>query len=236
MTKPVTLFELAAADPEVRFSPHCWKVRYALAHKQVDAERVPWRFTDKDAISFSGQGLVPVLVHGDDVLTDSWRIANFLETQYPDHPALFGDAAQPLAEFINAWADGALLPRIARIILVNIHDNLADKDKPYFRQSREKRFGAPLEEVASNRPELLKDLGAALAPLRGVLKSRPFLAGEEPRYADYSVLGMFIWARCVSEIELLQPDDPVHHWRDRLLDIFGGLGRKAPSIVARATA
>lgn len=228
MTKPVTLFELAAADPEVRFSPHCWKARYALAHKGLQAERVPWRFTDKDAIAFTGQGLVPVLLHGDEVLTDSWRIATFLEAHYPDRAPLFGGDAEPIAEFVNAWADTALLPRIARIILVDIHANIAEADKSYFRQTREKRFGASLEEISSDQPALIKDLQATLAPLRGLLKSRPFLAGAEPRYADYSVLGMFIWARCIGGAELLQPDDPVHQWRERLLDLFDGLGRNAP--------
>lgn len=55
MAAALTLYELAAADPALRFSPHCWKVRMALAHKGLEAERVPRRFTEKDAIDFSGQ-------------------------------------------------------------------------------------------------------------------------------------------------------------------------------------
>jgi glutathione S-transferase len=50
----------------------------ALAHKGLEADRVPWRFVDKDKIAFSGQSLVPVLVHGDESISDSWRIALYL--------------------------------------------------------------------------------------------------------------------------------------------------------------
>ena len=79
MTAPgLTLFELAGANSELRFSPHCWKTRMALAHKGLEADRVPWRFIDKAKIAFSGQSLMPVLVHGDESISDSWRIALYL--------------------------------------------------------------------------------------------------------------------------------------------------------------
>ena len=42
----------------------------ALAHKELEVETVPWRFTEKDVIAFSGQGRVPVLVDGDKVVAD----------------------------------------------------------------------------------------------------------------------------------------------------------------------
>src|SRR5258708_1600557 len=125
----LTLYELAGADPAVRFSPHCWKTRMALAHKGLEAERVPWRFTEKEKIAFSGQGLVPVLVDGATVVSDSWRIALYLEERFPDHPSLFGDrVAIPLTSFVNRWADTVLLSSIARIILVDIYDRVHESD------------------------------------------------------------------------------------------------------------
>jgi DeoR/GlpR family transcriptional regulator of sugar metabolism len=42
----------------------------ALAHKGLDVETIPWRFSDKSAISFSGQGAVPVIRDGETVLLD----------------------------------------------------------------------------------------------------------------------------------------------------------------------
>jgi glutathione S-transferase len=54
-----------------------------------------------------------------------------------------------------------------------------------------------------------------------------FLAGDAPRYADYILFGVFQWARAISPIHLLEPDDPVAAWRERLLDAHGGLARQA---------
>ncbi|MFS8047813.1 glutathione S-transferase family protein [Rhizobium sp. BR 314] len=224
----MVLYELAGADPELLFSPHCWKVRMALAHKGLTAETRPWRFTEREAIAFSGQGYVPVLVDGTEIVSDSWRISQYLDAQYPDAPPLFGgEAAIPLAAFINAWADRTLLPLIARIILLDIHDCLAPVDQAYFRASREKRFGQNLEAVVADRPAHLSALQSALSPLRDALRKAPYLSGATSAYADYCVFGMFMWARCTSPVELLEADDPIFHWRDRLLDAFGGLARSA---------
>jgi glutathione S-transferase len=83
----------------------------ALAHKGLEADRVPWRFVDKAKIAFSGQSLVPVLVHGDESISDSWRIALYLEKSFSARPSLFGaSSAIPVAHFVNTWADAAVLP------------------------------------------------------------------------------------------------------------------------------
>lgn len=84
------LYDLAGAEPERRFSPYCWRTKLALAHKGIAVETIPWRFTDKDTIAFSGQGRVPVLVDGDRIVSDSWVIATYLEKTYADRPSLFG--------------------------------------------------------------------------------------------------------------------------------------------------
>ncbi|WP_395673970.1 glutathione S-transferase family protein [Inquilinus sp.] len=225
----LTLYELAGADDALRFSPHCWKVRMALAHKGLEADRVPWRFTEKQAIAFSGQGLVPVLVHDGETISDSWRIALHLEERFPNRPSLFGGAgAMPLARFINGWADTALSPAIARVIILDVLERVHEDDRAYFRSSREQRMGRSLEEVAADRPANLAAVRQALLPVRRALAAADFIAGAAPAYADYCVFGLLMWARCISPVELLEADDPVFAWRDRLLDAFGGMARTSP--------
>lgn len=223
------LYDLAGADPALRFSPFCWRTRMALAHKGLDVETVPWRFTEMDVIAFSGQGLVPVLVDGDRVLSDSFAIALHLEAAYPGRPSLFGGpGGTALARFVNAFADTVVLPWIARLIVSDIMKVLHEKDRGYFRESREARFGRPLEAATADRDAVLPEFRSVLQPLRQSLRGRPFLGGEAPLYADYILFGGFQWARCTSAFDLLAVDDPVSAWRDRLLDLFEGLARRAP--------
>jgi glutathione S-transferase len=215
------LYDLAGADTNLRFSPYCWRTKLALAHKGLDYETVPWRLTEKDVIAFSGQGFVPVLVDGETTVSDSWAIAVYLEERYPDRPSLFGGpGGLAPTRFVNAWADTVLNPGIARLIIGDILAIVHDKDKTYFRQSREQRFGMPLEQVSADRESRLPTFRQALEPLRAVLKERSYLGWEQPTYADYIVFGGFQWARCASSFELLAPDDPVAAWRARILDRF----------------
>jgi glutathione S-transferase len=227
----LTLYELAGANPNLRFSPNCWKVLMALSHKGLAADRVPLRFADRDRIAFSGQSLVPVLVDGKETVSDSWRIALHLEDRFPGLPSLFGgQSAILVTRFVNSWADTVLLPAVARVILIDVYNCLDAEDRSYFRSSREKYFGMPLEAVVVDQPSRLADLRKVLLPVRHVLKRQAFIGGEATTYADYCVFGIFMWARGCSAIELLEGDDPVALWRKRLLDAFGGMARSAPSV------
>jgi glutathione S-transferase len=227
------LYDLAGADDNRRFSPYCWRIKLALAHKGLAVETIPWRFTEKDRIAASGQGRVPVLVDGGKWVADSWNIACYLEDAYPDRPSLFGGGAgRALSRFYVGWADGVLQPAMARLIVRDIVDHLHPKDRDYFRKSREERFGKTLEEVVADREKNLPAFRTALAPLRMVLKDQPFLGGVTPLQADYIVFGGFQWARAISAWPLLEKDDVVHAWRERILDLYGGLARKAPAEAA----
>lgn len=224
------LYDLCAADPAVRFSPYCWRAKMALAHKGLAFETRPWRFTEGEALTFSGQGKVPVLVDGEEVVHDSFAIALYLEDAYPEAPSLFGgEGGQALARFVAAFADTVLNPGLSRMVVADIWAALGPEDQAYFRESREARYGGVrLEDVQADRETRVETFRASLAPLRQVLKTQPFLAGEEPAYADYAVFGGFQWVRAISAFDPLAPDHAVHAWRERLLDRFGGLARAAP--------
>ena len=60
-----------------------------------------------------------------------------------------------------------------------------------------------------------------------MLVERPFFSGRGPGFPDYILFGAFQWARAVSPIRLLEPDDPVYAWRERVMDLFGGYARNA---------
>ncbi|HEV2302340.1 MAG TPA: glutathione S-transferase family protein [Stellaceae bacterium] len=226
----IIMYDLAGAEADRRFSPFCWRARMALAHKGLDVETIPWRFTEKDKLPQPNAGRVPVIVDGGRVVHDSAAIADYLEERYPERPSLFAcESGRTLTRFVGNWADGVLNPGIIRLVLLDIHRHLRPVDQEYFRRSREERFGTTLESFVGDRTARLEAFRDSLAPLRRTLEAEDFLGGAAPLYADYIVFGAFQWARAISDFELLAAADPIARWRGRMLDLHGGLARRAPA-------
>jgi glutathione S-transferase len=188
-----------------------------LAHKNLAIDKiVTVRFVDKDSIAFANSQTVPVLVDGETVVADSWRIANYLEDDYPDRPSLFGgDAGRSLARYFNNWCGLWLTPEIARFILFDMLAHIDEEDRAYIRRTRERRFG-PLEALNDARMARLPGFRAALDPLRLTVKQNGNLHGESPGMADYMVAAGFHWADQASDFALLAPDDPLYSWSRRI--------------------
>ena len=222
------LYDLAGRDEGVRFSPYCWRIRMALAHKGLDVQAVPWRFTEKDRIAFAGSERVPVLVDGEAVVTDSMAIADYLEQRYPQQPLFESPQARAHALFIRHWTETVLFPQITRQIVADLVLQLHPMDVPYFRSTREARLGMTLEAFSADREAHLPALHASLQPLRATLAGQAWLGGDGPSFADYIVFAAFQWARCGAGRSLLASDDPVAEWFERLLNRFDGLGASAP--------
>jgi glutathione S-transferase len=227
---PITLYDLAGAEPNRRFSPFCWRAKMALAHKGLTVKTVPWRFTEKDMLPQPNVGRVPVIVDDGRVVHDSSAIAEYLETHYPDRPSLFGgETGKALTRFVQNWTETVVQPGLIGFVVLDICRHCAPQDQGYFRRSREERFGTTLENVVKDREARLPAFRDNLAPLRRTVERQKFLAGDAPAYADYIVFGALQWARAISDFELLAADDPVALWRGRLLDAFGGYARKSPA-------
>jgi glutathione S-transferase len=225
------LYELCGTDPGRVFSPFCWRSRMALAHKGLAFDSVPWRFTETARLAFAKHDKVPVLVDGDAVVVESFDIARHLDATYPAAPSLLHGAPEAY-RFIGAWTDTVLHAGIAGLIVSDIPALLDAPDHAYFVASREKRYGKTLAEVTAGREERLPAFRASLLPLRHALRGRDFLGGSAPDYADCTVFGGFMWARVVSPLELLAADDAVYAWRERMLDLHGGMARRVPSFHA----
>lgn len=216
------LYDLAGADEDLRFSPYCWRTKLALAHKNLDYETIPWHFTEKEMIGFSGQDKVPVLVDNGHTVADSQAIAEYLDETYPNEPPLFGDPpARALTSFIRAWSDRVLQPALVPILVPDIHGLLAEQDKDYFRSSREAKLGCTLEDLAAQRPAALAKLKPVFSPLLATLRGQKFLAGEAPNYADHIVFGALQWARATSSTPLLEEYDVLTAWMAAVLETYG---------------
>lgn len=224
----LTLYELGGLDDR-RYSLYSWRTRYALAHKGLTPEYKPIRISDKAAIAFSGQDKVPILVDGDKVIHDSFRIAAHLEAHHGGETLFGGEIGQSLARFFNTFVDRTIVPRLAPLIAVDVVGILDDGDAKHLRGVMEKAFGKSLEELAANREKDVVALRRLLDPARAQLRSQPFISGSKPAYADYILLSPLQWARVTSPLPILEDGDALAAWRERMLDLHGGFGRTTPA-------
>ena len=163
------LYELSLSEGRT-VSPFVWRVRFCLAHKGLDPERVPISYHDKDQLAFSGQDRVPVLVDGDTVVTDSWKIACYLEEAYPDAPSLFGsDIARGMGLAFNRWCDHVLLNSLFLMCTPGTYDVTQKEDQPYFAQSRFEWTGKTIDEIRAMEAQAIDSHKKALEPLRQTL-------------------------------------------------------------------
>jgi glutathione S-transferase len=224
----ITLYDLVFQEDR-RPSPFCWRAKFALKHKGLDWRDEPTGFTEKHKIAFAQSQTVPVIHDGPKVVKDSWAIAGHLDQAYPDKPLFEDDMALAYAHFTSGWVDTAVQPALFPIVVGDLYDRVRPVDQPYFQESRGKRLGTTdfATFQARAREKGVGVFRAVLEPARRVLREQKFLAGEQPAYPDYALAGAFLWARIATPLELLESDDPVHAWRERMLDLFDGMGRKA---------
>jgi glutathione S-transferase len=225
----ITLWELQGRDGR-RYSLFSWRTRLALAHKGLQFDTRPVCLVDKEAIAFSGGKTVPVIKDGETVVRDSWKIAEYLEERYAQAPSLFGDAVgRGVTATFVAWVDRALIPAMMQAIASDIHARVDPKDDAYFRETMvEGMLKTTLEGARAGAEQALGRLQRAVEPLQAALKRQPFVAGAHAAYADYALFSVFQWARVMSPRQVLDPQSPLGAWRERVLDLHGGLARNVP--------
>ena len=188
------LYDLRAADGR-SFSPFCWRTRMALAHKGIKPELRKVRFCDIAHIGHEAR-TVPVLLDGDAVIRDSWDIAMYPDEKLPDAQRLFPtEGDRRLALFLHHWVVTQLHMPIFNTIEADIWYAVDPEDQPYFRTSREKRLGAPLESVREHQAGTIAQLRTNLAPLRSLVEKQEFVGGAQPTFADYIAFGALMGTR-----------------------------------------
>lgn len=222
----IEMYDLAGREDDRRISPFCWRIRLALAHKGLLVSSIPWRLTEKDVIGRYGATSVPVIVDEGQAVSDSWNIALHLDKKYPARQLFDSPQAKAYAFWFHNWTERCLHPLIVPVILEDVLLHLHEKDLAFFRLSRERAFGRPLEKVMDRSAAAFERIERVLSPTRRTLAQNPFLAGTQPAFADYTLFGAFQWARCCSPQRLVRSkSDPILAWLCRMLDLYDGLAR-----------
>ena len=163
---------------------------------------------------------------------DLLRLVDFSERQFEvgfDLAPLFGgEIGHGLTRFLNTLVDRQWIGKLAPSMMLDVL-GIVDADDAAHLRKLERLFKKSMEEMAAQRDAGIADFRRALDPVRVTLRWQPFLSGAAPAYADYIVFSVFQWARIVSKTPVLEADDALAAWRERMLDLYGGLGRAIPA-------
>lgn len=226
----IELYDLAGQDPDLMFSPFCWRIRMALLHKGLDFTVIPWRFSDRSATAGSGYDAVPVIRDGERWVGDSWAIALYLDRTYPQAPLMHNAESQAAARLVLGVCGTCVFPAAVRVAVLAAYKLLDDASKPYFRASREAMFACTLEELDVGEHRAKAGLAEGLQAFTEVLTASEYLGGEAPTYADYVLFGVLKWMDIVSPYAPLDDAGPVAGWFDRLQNLYGGYAAKVPTV------
>jgi glutathione S-transferase len=208
----IELFDLAT-ESDLRPSPYCWRAKLALKHKALAFETRAKSYSDIRLLGDGTFKTLPVIRDDDRWVGGSMNIADYLESRHADASTLFPhDPGRLFVNFIEAWIDSTIQPLIFPIIACDIWKLMPASERDYFRRTREMRLGTSLENAQELNLPKLPAVRASLEPVRRTLKRQPFLCGDAPAYADYTVYGALKWQRLVSEVVLFDEQDPIHAW------------------------
>jgi glutathione S-transferase len=141
----------------IPFSTNVERIALAAGHKGLEVEWVDVDPADRSPVeAVSGQSLVPVLVDGDEVVTDSPAIVALLEERFPEPPLYPADAARRAeVEIFVDWFN-----RVWKRPPNAIADELEQAEPDFARVG-----------------ELSAELGAALDRFEALLAGRDYLFG-----------------------------------------------------------
>ncbi|KAI9498662.1 hypothetical protein BDB00DRAFT_396180 [Zychaea mexicana] len=202
----IILYDVELTTPNEIWSPNTCKTRYALNYKGIPYKTVWLKFPEigeeiPKITKSKERPTVPVIVdvlHGNKVVQESWEIAKYLEEAYPDTPSLFhGNIGAHF--FMHEYCTRRLLPKIFKLNVLTVMKK-AGEHGAWFRQTREKIFKMPLEKFVGDESQHAKAITENLDALGRVLKTYPYLTGQQVGWADICL------ASYITFLRVMRPD------------------------------
>jgi glutathione S-transferase len=211
----IQLYDLCGKN-NLRFSPPCWNIKLCLLHKKIDFETIPVRFSEKNKIAFSGQGLVPIVKHNKGFVFESWKIIEWLEKNYTERKLFKNETSKNFSYFLYFWTSRQLLPILFKIIAHEIPNILEGEDINYYIKTREERINGPITKFKPYISDNILEFKKMISPVRKLIEKNGFISGKKPGLEDYIFYGNFRWVYSCSSCELLDTNDIIYQWYKNL--------------------
>ncbi|MEC7520059.1 MAG: glutathione S-transferase family protein [Myxococcota bacterium] len=214
-------------------SPFCDKVRRLLHYKRraYRTHEVPPTETLVRLRRLNPAGKVPVLEHGEAVVSDSTEIARYLEVTFPDPPIYPRDPkARALCHILEDWADESLYFYEAWFRF-GLSENAGEfsrrssqSEPPLLRRATERalptlmRNVLRLQGIGRKPPErVLADFDRHLDALEGWLGGGDWLVTDHLTVADVAVYAQVSCAAETAEAQGVVADHPrALAWMERV--------------------
>jgi glutathione S-transferase len=175
---------------QYQLSPFSEKVRRVLAWKGLawNSVRAPAVMPKPDLIALTGgYRKIPVLQIGNHVYCDTARICDVLDAKQPEPPLY----PSPIAAVVAEWADTALFESsVPMIMRPTRFDDLVQWLTPEEQASMLEDRKAMRKDALRLTPgpkTLVANFGVYVQRVEEALTAKPFLLGEAPSIADFSV-------------------------------------------------
>lgn len=208
-SQAIILYDFPSTFPGKACSPNVWKTRLSLNYKGLPHRTIWVEYPDIAKVckeigaeptatcpDGSPYYSVPTIYDPStkSVVSESARIARYLDKTYPDTPVLIPPGTDAFhAAFNEGFESLALLPSLP-LVLPSTPEALHPESRAYFRKSREAWLGKKLEEVSlvgHAREEQWKKLAEGYTKMAMWLqmdgRDKLFFGGDNICYADITV-------------------------------------------------
>lgn len=215
-------------------SPYAEKVRLAFGLKDLAwrSVHIPSVMPKPDLTPLTGgYRRTPVMQIGADIYCDTLCILRELERRHPI-PSLYPDADRGITHAVTWWAEKSLFNTAVGVAFGEMDGKLPEG----FEKDRSEMAGREVSaaRLKSARPILVDQLRAQFGLLADMLKSKPFLLGNQPSLADLGAYhpAWFISQNCQKETSPLAEYPTLVEWLARVAAI--GHGKSTPMKAAEA--
>ncbi|CAK5284426.1 unnamed protein product [Mycena citricolor] len=213
MTEPILFFDIPSSVPGVAWSPNTWIIRYALNYKGLPYKTVWIEYPDiadhclrigaePSMIRKNGKPYYSLPTIQDPntgaVVSDSFRIAVYLDATYADTPRLIPQGTRTLQKTFRFAFDKMTEP-VVPLILPGVPDILFPRSREYFRRTRAESFGKPLEELVPEGEardaawQSLQENYGKFAEWLDEESAGPYVMGDQLSFGDLVVAGELKW-------------------------------------------
>jgi len=238
---------------QFEFSQYSEKVRFILDYKGLEYRKIEVTpgVGQVEIYQMSGQEQVPVLKDGETVIADSTEIAMYLERNYPERPLIPTTPREKgLTLLMEEWADESIGEKSRNAFIGALNRNEALRtavlppQTPDFVKSIVSAIPSDIIDTLGSGVGLGGDalntiessLKQDLEALCLLLQDQPYLTGNTPTLADFSVAGLSLLLKFPEKSYLDIPEqlagkalpgigdnpafEPFFTWRDQLYNQY----------------